>query len=224
MSVEPRARTVEIPVAGGRLRGDLEVPRIAAVVVFAHGGGSSRLSPRNQAIARALRESGVATLLPDTLMEGEAQDQKKLYDIELQADRILAVADWLARRPETRDLRLGLFGSGSGAAAALRAASWRPQAIGAVVGRGGWLDLAQHDLPRVKAPTLLIVGALDADILAMNRLALEQLPGPKELVVIPGASHLFPEPGTLDEVARLTTRWFTRHLVGSQPAADPGAS
>ncbi len=212
-------RAVTIFAGTRRLPGTLTIPAEAtAVVAFAHGSGSGRFSPRNQYVAGVLQEAGLATLLLDLLEEPESQDRHKVFDIELLAGRLQAAAEWLAREPETQALRLGYFGASTGAAAALVAAARRPEAVGAVVSRGGRPDLAWDDLPAVDAPTLLIVGGHDEEVLELNRQALARLGCPKELVVIPGATHLFPEPGALEEVARLAGRWFNRHL---RPATGP---
>jgi putative phosphoribosyl transferase len=196
-----------------RLGGILLVPGDAwAGVVFAHGRESGRLSPRNQFLAQVLHDAGLATLRFDLLEKEEAQDQRKLYHVELLADRIQLAARWFGRVPELRGLSLGYFGAGTGAAAVLIAAARRPELVGAVVARSGHVDLARGDLPAVTAPTLMIVAAHDLDVLEINRQSLALLRGPKDLVVIPGASHLFAEPGTLDEVARHATQWFKKHL------------
>jgi putative phosphoribosyl transferase len=217
----PRERAVTIPAGNRRLEGLLALPPGArAVVAFAHGSGSGRLSPRNQYVARVLQEAGLATLLLDLLEPAEAEDRRNVFDIALLADRLRAAADWLARGAATRPLRLGYFGASTGSAAALVAAARQPEAVGAVVSRGGRPDLAWDDLPAVAAPTLLIVGGADEQVLDLNRRALERLHCPKELVVVPGATHLFPEPGALEEVARQATRWFRRHLQGT--ARSPG--
>jgi putative phosphoribosyl transferase len=206
-------RTVALP-AGRPLEGELSLPpKAAAVVAFAHGSGSSRFSPRNQDVARAPQGAGLATLLFDLLGPDEAQDRRNGFDIELLAGRLRAAAGGLARDPGTRPLRLGYFGAGTGAAAAPVAAARRPERVGAVVSRGGRPDLARADLPDVAAPTLLVVGGRDEDVLELNRQALALLRCPRELAVVPGATHLFPEPGALEEVARLATGWFRRHLA-----------
>jgi len=207
-------KDIQVPSNRHRLEGILSVPLAAhGVVLFAHGSGSGRLSPRNQFVARTLQEAGLATLLIDLLEEDEAEDRKKVFDIELLAERLSSAAAWLSQAAETRGLRLGYFGASTGAAAALVAAARRPDAIGAVVSRGGRPDLAWDDLPTVAAPTLLIVGSNDPEVLRLNQLALAELRCPKQLVVIPGATHLFPEPGALEEVARLAREWFARHLT-----------
>jgi putative phosphoribosyl transferase len=207
-------RQVEIPAGKRRLSGILKVPADAkGAVAFAHGSGSGRFSPRNQFVARVLQEAGLGTLLLDLLEEQEAEDREKVFDIELLAERLQSAADWLSQEPATHSLRLGYFGASTGAGAALVAAARKPAAVGAVVSRGGRPDLAADDLPVVQAPTLLIVGGNDDVVLKLNRQALRLLRCPKELAVVPGASHLFEEPGTLAEVARLAKEWFLRHLA-----------
>ncbi len=196
-----------------RLEGILAVPpRSVGVVVFAHGSGSGRFSPRNSFVARKLQNGGLATLLLDLLEEREADDRRKIFDIDLLANRLLLAKAWLAERPETRTLRLGYFGASTGAGAALEAAARDPSFVGAVVSRGGRPDLAERYLPAVIAPTLLIVGSDDTPVIEMNKQALRLLTCPKDLVIIPGASHLFEEPGTLEQVADHALRWFLRHL------------
>jgi putative phosphoribosyl transferase len=201
--------------AGGRtIRGTLRRRRGAkAVVVFAHGSGSGRFSPRNQYVAQVLQDAGLATLLLDLLEEDEANDRSKVFDIALLADRLEAAAGWLKGRPETADLRLGYFGASTGAGAALLAAGRAPESVGAVVSRGGRPDLARDVLPRVTAPTLLIVGGSDEIVLELNREAFNLLAVHCQLEVVPGASHLFAEPGALEEVAQLARGWFLRYLV-----------
>lgn len=209
----PRERTVAIPADGRQVKGTLSVPRSPiGVVAFAHGSGSGRFSPRNQFVAEALREAGFATLLIDLLEEDEAEDRAKVFDIPLLAARLRAAGTWLGEDAETRALPLGYFGASTGAAAALVAAASDPGRVGAVVSRGGRPDLARDALPIVKAPTLLIVGSRDEQVLELNRRALAALRCPKQLAVVPGASHLFAEPGTLEEVARLAADWFTQTL------------
>jgi putative phosphoribosyl transferase len=207
-------RQVEIPSGRRRLGGILTVPeRAEGVVAFAHGSGSGRLSPRNQFVARALQEASLATLLLDLLEEEEAEDREKVFDIELLAERLQGAADWLNQQPETRALRLGYFGASTGAGAALVAAARQPGAVGPVVSRGGRPDLAGRYLPLVQAPTLLIVGGNDDVVIELNEQAQRVLRCPCELVIIPGATHLFEEPGALEEVARLAAEWFLRHLT-----------
>ena len=207
-------KEVAIPAGRRTIRGTLSRPRGAtAVVVFAHGSGSGRFSPRNQYVARVLQEAGLATLLMDLLEEDEANDRSKVFDIALLADRLQAAADWLQGQPETTGLRLGYFGASTGAGAALLAAGRHPDSVGAVVSRGGRPDLARDALPRVTAPTLLIVGGNDEIVLELNREAFDQLTGIRQLDIVPGATHLFPEPGALEEVSRLAREWFHRYLT-----------
>lgn len=183
------------------------------VVLFAHGSGSSRHSPRNLQVAGALQRQGLGTLLFDLLTPQEAQDRRNVFDIELLGSRLLQAIDELDRNPLHRDRALGLFGASTGAAAALMAAARRPGRVGAVVSRGGRVDLAGAWLGQVRAPALLVVGGDDTEVLLLNRTAHEQLGcSVRELVVVPGATHLFEEPGALDEVARLAAGWFGRHL------------
>lgn len=208
-------REVEIPAADRRqLAGILSVPADATgVVAFAHGSGSGRYSPRNHFVAGVLQRAGLATLLLDLLEEEESRDREKVFDIELLAERLQSAADWLRQDPATQDLRLGYFGASTGAGAALVAAARRPAEVCAVVSRGGRPDLAFDSLPQVHAPTLLIVGGEDDVVIDLNRQALRLLRCPKQLVIVPGATHLFEEPGTLEEVARLAKDWFVEHLV-----------
>lgn len=211
-------RVVSIPVGPVTLEGDLGIPEGArGLVVFAHGSGSSRRSPRNRFVALVLRQGGLATLLFDLLTpEEEVVDMRSghlRFNIGLLADRLVGVADWITQNPDTQNLRVGYFGASTGAAAALVAAAERPEAVRAVVSRGGRPDLAGPALPRVHAPTLLIVGGADVPVITLNEEALAKLRVEKRLVVVPGASHLFEEPGTLEEVARLALGWFDRHLT-----------
>jgi pimeloyl-ACP methyl ester carboxylesterase len=216
-----RERPIAISVAGGRLLGDLTVPpEPIGLVVFAHGSGSSRLSPRNRAVAQALVDARLATLLMDLLTgEEEAVDlrtRRLRFDVALLGRRVVATVDALASDPATGDLPVGCFGASTGAAAALIAAADRPERVRAVVSRGGRPDLAGDALRRVTAPTLLIVGERDPVVIGLNREAQALLPGPSRLEVVPGATHLFEEPGALERVAGLAREWFLRHL----PAAD----
>ncbi len=211
---------VRLPAGHASLEGDLAIPAGAAgVVLFAHGSGSSRHSPRNRFVAARLGDAGSATLLLDLLTaDEEAFDQATRalrFDVRLLADRLGAAMDWLAQDARTATLPLGLFGASTGAAAALLAAAERPDAVAAVVSRGGRPDLAGDALARVTAPTLLVVGGRDQVVLDLNRGALEQLKGPAHLEVVPGATHLFEEPGALEEVARLAADWFRRWLAGA---------
>lgn len=200
--------------------GELALPRNAAgLVVFAHGSGSSRRSPRNEFVAGVLHACGIATLLFDLLREDEVGDRRKVFDIDLLAQRVAAAVDWAAHDAAAAGLPIGLFGASTGAAAALRAAGECGGRVGAIVSRGGRPDLAGEDaLARVDAPTLLIVGALDTDVLALNRDAMRSLRCPKRLEVVPGASHLFEEPGTLDAAAHLAGAWFANHLASRRAA------
>jgi len=212
---------VRVPAAGVTLDGDLSIPDGArGIVLFAHGSGSSRLSPRNRRVAHLLNEGGFATLLVDLLTPDEeiadARSAHLRFDIRLLADRLVEITDWLGGRADTRALRLGYFGASTGAAAALVAAAMRPQVVGAVVSRGGRPDLADGALRLVRAPTLLIVGGEDVGVIQLNRRALAELRGEAELVIVPGATHLFEEPGALDQVAQLARAWFQRHLVAAQ--------
>jgi putative phosphoribosyl transferase len=217
-------RPMELRAEGRRLRGCLALPPSAgAAIVFAHGSGSGRFSPRNQFVARVLQDAGLGTLLIDLLEEDEAEDRSKVFDIELLADRLEAAALWLGSDSETRHLHLGYFGPSTGAAAALVAAARRPELVAAVVSRGGRPDLAGDHLAAVRAPTLLIVGGHDEFVLDLNRQALAELRCARELTVIPGATHLFPETGALEQVARLATRWFIQHL-GSIPRKGPASN
>ena len=213
-------REVRVAIGGATaVAGDLVVPPSArGVVLFAHGSGSSRHSPRNRIVAATLHEAQLATLLLDLLTEEEERVDLRTgelrFDIGLLAQRLVAAIDWLGREAETAQLRLGCFGASTGAAAALVAAAERPDAVAAVVSRGGRPDLAGDSLGRVRAPTLLIVGSKDTLVLELNRQAAEQLPGERDVTVVPGASHLFEEPGALDRVSGLARDWFTRHLTG----------
>lgn len=211
------AEEIEITAAGRSLAGSLGRPEGSqGVVVFAHGSGSSRRSPRNRFVAEALGERGMAWLLMDLLSPEEEADRRNVFDIALLAGRLLAASAELDRREETSGLPLGYFGASTGAAAALVAAAERPE-TGAVVSRGGRPDLAADRLPDVRAPTLLIVGGEDHTVLEMNRKALDLLTCHKDLAVIPGAGHLFEEPGAMEEVARLAGDWFVRHLGANGP-------
>jgi len=196
---------------------DLIIPqRAAGVVLFAHGSGSSRHSPRNQYVAKQLREARLGTLLIDLLTPEEDETYRTRFDIGLLTQRLADAARSLAREPQTKDLPVGLFGASTGAAAALEVAAALPEAIRAVVSRGGRPDLASRAaLHKVKAPTLLIVGGDDAGVIELNEQAYAELGCEKRLEIVPGASHLFEEPGTLEEVARLAAQWFTRHLGGT---------
>lgn len=217
-------RPVQVRVGPALLEGDLAVPPGAAgLVIFAHGSGSSRMSPRNRFVAEALRRVGLGTLLLDLLTVDEAlQDEVTShlrFDIDLLARRLEGATDWARRQPETRALPIGYFGASTGAAAALVAAAERPEDVGAVVSRGGRPDLAGPYLTQVRAPTLLIVGSADPLVLDLNQDALDRMRGPRKLSVVPGATHLFEEPGALEQAARLAGEWLTRHLAARRPEA-----
>jgi len=218
---------VRVPAAGVMLEGNLAIaPRASGIVLFAHGSGSSRHSPRNRAVARALNEGGLATLLVDLLTPAEESLDEQTghlrFDIGLLADRLVDAADWLIANEETRSLPIGLFGASAGGGAALVAAAQRPNTVRAVVSRGGRPDLAGAALSRVRAPTLLIVGARDEPVIELNREAFERLRCEKKLEIVPGATHLFEEPGALEEVARFARDWFRRFLA--PPAAGVRSS
>jgi len=221
MTAKPVEQNVRIPVDAVQLQGTLALPvkPRGAVVLFAHGSGSSRFSPRNNAVANVLRASGLGTLLFDLLTEDEDAVYETRFDINLLANRLVSVTRWFMDRLQTRGLSLGYFGASTGAAAALQAAAEVGSAVGAVVSRGGRPDLAGPFLHRVLAPTLLIVGGEDIPVIELNRLAYDRLTSVKELVIVPGATHLFEEPGTLEEVARLTAAWFTRYLRPEQASS-----
>jgi len=208
---------VRVPVGDAELVGDLVLPdHPAGIVLFAHGSGSSRQSPRNRLVADTLNEAGFGTLLVDLLTPAEEEADRLTgvhrFDIGLLAGRLIGAIDWL-RTGSARSLRIGLFGASTGAAAALVAAAERPEDVAAVVSRGGRPDLAGPALSRVRAPTLLIVGEADELVLDLNRQALELLPGEKRLAIVPGATHLFEERGALEQVARLAADWFSRYLA-----------
>jgi len=215
---------VRIPAGEVTLSGDFVAPVGArGIVLFAHGSGSSRLSPRNRHVAATLRQGGLATVLMDLLTPDEeavdAHTAHLRFDIAFLARRLVAATDWLQAKGETRALPLGYFGASTGAAAALVTAAERPEVVRAIVSRGGRPDLAGPALARVQAPTLLIVGSLDHPVIRMNREALAQLSVEAKLEIVPGATHLFEEPGTLDEVARLARAWFERWLTRAGRAA-----
>lgn len=210
------SEAVRIPAGSAELDGDLDVPGGArGVVVFAHGSGSSRHSPRNRQVAGVLQESGLATLLMDLLTPAEEEVDTRTrelrFDIGLLAGRLVAATDWVGTHPDTAGLRVGYFGASTGAGCALVAAVERPD-VAAVVSRGGRPDLAGAALGEVRAPTLLIVGGADEAVIEMNRVAMTLMNAPTELEIVEGASHLFSEPGALEQVAGLAAQWFTRHL------------
>lgn len=207
------SRPVRIPAGAVELVGDLTLPdEPNGLVLFAHGSGSSRLSPRNRSVAQSLNRIGLATLLFDLLTETESADRDNVFDIPLLAGRLLAATEWAERDPDLVQLRVGYFGASTGAGAALIAAARAGQRIAAVVSRGGRPDLAGEWLAGVQAPTLLVVGSRDTTVLELNRLALGRLRCPRKLAVVPGATHLFDEPGTLEQVCRVAGDWFTTHL------------
>jgi len=218
--------SVTIPVGADRIEGDLGIPEpVFGLVVFAHGSGSSRRSPRNQFVAARLREAGLGTLLLDLLTRDEEKEDlvsaRHRFDIPLLAGRLGTAAEWVKRQPRLSRLPLGYFGASTGAAAALVAAAAAPDLVRAVVSRGGRPDLAGASLERVQAPTLLIAGGRDAEVLALNRAAENRLGALGRLAVVPGATHLFEEPGALDEVSRLAASWFRGHMDAAW-APSPG--
>jgi pimeloyl-ACP methyl ester carboxylesterase len=210
-------QSLRIPAAGVALDADMVVPQPArGLVLFAHGSGSSRHSSRNRHVAGELQAAGLATVLADLLTPEEERLDLRTgalrFDIDLLSGRVTALTDWLVEQERLADLGVGLFGASTGAAAALVAAAARPAAVEAVVSRGGRPDLAGGLLRQVRQPTLLIVGGRDRTVLELNRGAMEELGGETRLEIVPGASHLFEEPGALDEVARLARGWFVHHL------------
>lgn len=215
----PLARPRPISIPPLDLPGDLTVPADPwGLVIFAHGSGSSRHSPRNRQVAGALAQAGLATLLFDLLTEPEALDRNNVFDIPLLAHRLLQAIDWAQASSDLKDLPVGLFGASTGAAAALQAAAARPDIVAAVVSRGGRPDLANHGLDKVIAPTLLIVGGADDIVLELNRQARRLMRASCELRIVPGATHLFEEPGALEAVVRLSLDWFGQHLRPAGPA------
>lgn len=217
VSSESVEQAVTVPAGGVSLEGSLTVPPGAhGVVLFAHGSGSSRHSPRNQFVAKSLRDGGLGTLLIDLLTAAEEgvdmYTREHRFDIGLLARRLAGAIDWLAEDSLTRELPVGLFGASTGGGAALVAAADRPGRVRAVVSRGGRPDLAGEALARVTAPTLLIVGERDAQVIALNRAAMAQMTATVQLDIVPGATHLFEEPGTLEDVARLARDWFISRL------------
>ena len=226
MALDIPEQLVKIDTGPVRLEGNLSLPEAAGgVVLFAHGSGSSRHSPRNRHVARVLNEAKLATLLVDLLTPAEeAVDLHSghlRFDVGLLAGRLTGVTEWLTQYRETHQLTIGYFGASTGAGAALVAAAEFPELIGSVVSRGGRPDLAESALARVRAPTLLIVGGNDLPVLTLNEEAFAQLRTAKRLVVVPGATHLFEEAGALDEVARLARDWFEQHLMRAQSHAAP---
>ena len=212
---------VEVWVPPIGLAGTLRIPDDArGLIVFAHGSGSSRLSPRNMKVAQGLNRCGLATLLFDLLTAEEEDDRANVFNIDLLATRLVDAVAWLGREPMTAQFPLGLFGASTGAAAALVAAARIGEGVQAIVSRGGRPDLAGHVLDQIRVPTLLVVGGADFSVIELNEQALARLRGPKALEIVPGASHLFPEPGALEAVIDHAARWFTRYLAG--PPATAG--
>ena len=226
-----KTTAVQVPIGADVLQGDLRCPADpCGIVLFAHGSGSSRHSPRNQFVARALEQRGLATLLMDLLTPGEeAVDRRTAhlrFDIALLARRLVTIIDWLRRRDDTASLPIGLFGASTGAGAALVAAADRPKSVAAVVSRGGRPDLAGAALGRVTAPTLLIVGGRDTEVIDMNRRAMTHMRGDVAVEIVPGATHLFEESGTLELVAEIAGEFFHRRLrsrlpLSSRPVGSP---
>jgi len=217
---------VTVPTRDGPLEGTLTVPANArGIILFAHGSGSSRFSPRNRYVAQVLRDGGLATLLIDLLSPAEEQvddvTRHLRFDIPMLADRLVDTIDWLAQEPQTSALPVGLFGASTGGGAALVAAAERPRRVGAVVSRGGRPDLAGDALPRVETPTLLLVGGDDAPVIELNEAARARMQADVRLEIVPGATHLFEEPGTLEAVAQHALEWFQRHLA-AMPARGAG--
>jgi alpha-beta hydrolase superfamily lysophospholipase len=196
------------------LVGFLEIPSTpAGIVLFSHGSGSGRFSPRNRFVARKLQQGGIATLLIDLLMTDEEEDRRNVFDIALLSDRVLMASAWLREDSRTRALPLSYFGASTGAASALQAAAQASFGVCAIVSRGGRPDLAERYLPHVTAPTLLLVGGEDHPVIEMNQQAYRLLGGPKQLMIIPGATHLFEEPGTLEQVSEYALKWFRQHFA-----------
>jgi dienelactone hydrolase len=214
MGASTEEKAVVVRVGSVALPGNLGIPAGAAgIVIFAHGSGSSRLSPRNRFVAEALHEGGIGTLLLDLLTEREDQDYSRRFDIGLLTERLIGATRWLQQEPQAQLLPIGYFGASTGSAAALFAAAEAGSEIRAIVSRGGRPDLAAPALPKVQAPTLLIVGGADYGVIELNREAYGKLPGIKHLAIVPGATHLFEEPGALEEVARLAREWFEKYLA-----------
>jgi putative phosphoribosyl transferase len=212
--------TMDIRILPVGLHGTMGLPRPAGgLVLFAHGSGSGRFSPRNNYVAAALRRAGLATLLFDLLTENEAADRRNVFDIELLAERLAMATAWVGQREDTKSLPIGYFGASTGAAAALVAAERLQGDIGAIVSRGGRPDMAGPVLGQVRAPTLLIVGGHDVGVLELNEQAFAQLQCEKSLEIVAGATHLFEEPGALDRVIDLARQWFTGHLTGRSQAS-----
>ena len=214
-----RRREIHVPAGSRSLAAILSIPeRARGIVIFAHGTGSGRYSPRNQAVARRLEAGGFATLLLDLLDPAEEYDRRNVFDVELLAGRLLTASEWVTKEADTRSLPVAYFGASTGAAAALIAAARRGERVRAVVSRGGRPDLAGPWLPSVVSPTLLIVGGEDHQVLELNDAACTELRCAKKLIVVPGATHLFEEPGALEKVADLAADWFGTHIRAPAPA------
>ncbi len=205
-------RQVEVKVGPVVLHGLFALPEPRGLVIFAHRSGKGRLNPRNVAVARSFWEAGLATFMIDLLRSEEAEIVHNIFDIKLLADRLLAATEWAAQQPETKGLRIGYLGTSTAVAAMLQAAARSPGVVTAIVSRGGRPDLARTFLPQVKAPTLLLVGENDPTAIEQNRKAYGQLVCPKELITVPGATHLFEEPGTFDQAMTQARAWFLRYL------------
>lgn len=220
MNMPPAGSAVSIPSGTERLEGMLDLPQTpCGVVVFSHGSGSGRHSPRNRYVAQVLRDAGLATLLLDLLTPDEDRDYATRFDIGLLTGRLGDAVRYVRREPTTRALPVGLFGASTGAASALRVAAAMPVDVRAVVSRGGRPDLTGDEaLARVRAPTLLVVGARDHGVVGLNQAAHDLLTCEKHVAIVPGATHLFEEPGALEEVARLASNWFVRHLASGNSA------
>lgn len=202
-----------IPCGNVKLTGNLDVPQpYSGIVIFAHGSGSSRFSPRNQFVAKSLQNKGIATLLFDLLTPKEDENYGNRFNISLLSDRLYEVAQWLIQKKEFQNQLIGFFGASTGAAAALMAAARLEKKVAAIVSRGGRPDLAKEVLHQIRCPTLFIVGEEDEEVLELNQLALQEIRGPKELHVVPEATHLFEEPGALEEVTQEATEWFQKYL------------
>lgn len=213
MLTKENKKTVDIQLEDVILQGNLAIPENATgIVIFSHGSGSSRLSPRNNYVAEVLHKKGLATLLSDLLTEKEDRIYENRFNIDLLTERLIAITKWVKENPETKGLNLGYFGASTGAASALVAAAYFGDEIKAVVSRGGRPDLGMQDIQKAKAPTLLIVGGYDDLVIQLNQKAYEKLQCERKLEIIPEASHLFEEPGKLDEVARLSADWFARFM------------
>lgn len=208
---------IDIPLSSVTLKGDLIIPENArGIVIFSHGSGSSRFSSRNRMVAELIQKQNIGTFLFDLLTEEEDEIYENRFNIDLLSDRLIETTQWLMDYKNTKDLPMGYFGASTGAASALRAAAYFKKKIKAVVSRGGRPDLAITELPQVTAPTLLIVGGLDVAVIRMNKMAFDELESVKEIKIIPGATHLFEEPGKLLEVADLAIVWYKRHLVNKE--------